>query len=258
MGGQVGFWAILLVPIARTLESVRAWWRPRSVAGHVGVVVGCTAAVGVAAGVLVDFQHGLPGYTAKVDIVTALGAGVAGLAAAGVACVACGVEEIERGLAASEPMSNAVWEKWTEAYLYLRAALDGLLACTAAIIGAAILSTGALRNATIAWRHSLGSTKTADAIFPQEQVLAYGIIFSVVLALLYLPVYERLNGAARQLRDTRAPLIWPPDEQWRERADERSMLNHVLKLDQSATTSFRLAAGVLAPLASSVISRALG
>jgi hypothetical protein len=79
-----------------------------------------------------------------------------------------------------------------------------------------------------------------------------------VLALLYLPVYERLNGAARQLRDTRAPLIWPPDEQWRERADERSMLNHVLKLDQSATTSFRLAAGVLAPLASSVISRALG
>lgn len=152
----------------------------------------------------------------------------------------------------SPTISTAEWERRTEMLLEARAALDSLLACTATIIGAAIISTGVLRNATIPWEQARNPARTAEAIFPEEQVLAYGIFYSAVLALLYLPVYERLTRAARKLRDRRAPLIWPPREQWKERADERALLDRMLKLDQSAITGFRLAAGVLAPLASSV------
>jgi hypothetical protein len=151
----------------------------------------------------------------------------------------------------SPTISTADWERRTEMLLEARAALDSLLACTATIIGAAIISTGVLRNATIPWEQARHPARTAEAIFPEEQVLAYGIFYSAVLALLYLPVYERLTSAARKLRDGRAPLIWPPRH-------ERALLDRMLKLDQSAITGFRLAAGVLAPLASSVITRALG
>jgi hypothetical protein len=254
--GQVGLWAVLLVPIARAVDQLRRWWRPARVAGYVGVVLGSTAVVGIASAKLVDFPHFLPGHEWKIGVITALGTCVAAFAASGVACVAIGSEHIVQDL--SPTISTADWERRTEMLLEARAALDSLLACTATIIGAAIISTGVLRNATIPWEQAHHPGRTAEAIFPEEQVLAYGIFYSAVLALLYLPVYERLTRAARKLRDGRAPLIWPPREQWKERADERALLDRMLKLDQSAITGFRLAAGVLAPLASSVITRALG
>ena len=256
--GQVGFWAVLLVPIARTLRRVRRWWTAWGVAGYVGVVIASAVIVTVAAATLVHFPYGLPGHEHKIEIITTLGLGVAALGAAGVSCIARGAQELQQQFQRAPPAADGAWQTAVRTCLELRAALDGLLVSMAAIIGAAILSTGALRNATIAWQQALGSTRTADAIFPQDQVLAYGIVFSAALGLLYLPVYERLGAAATQLRDLRAPLIWPPMDGWQARAQERSMLDRVLKLDQGATTSFRIAAGVLAPLASSLISRALG
>jgi hypothetical protein len=189
-----------MVPIARALDQVRAWWRPRAVAAYSSVVLGSTAVVGLVATELVKYPRGLPGHSTKIAIVTALATFVAALAAAGVACVACGAEQIQQDLAASPSVSTADWERQTEMYLQMRAALDSLLACTAAIIGAAIISTGALRDATIAWQHALNPADTAETIFPQEQVLAYGVFYSAVLALLYLPVYERRDARASDRR----------------------------------------------------------
>jgi hypothetical protein len=255
---QVGLWAVLLVPIARALDDLRPWWRGRAAAVYVGVVLASTTSLAAIGAKLVAYPHGLPGHTTKVDVITAFAIAVAALAAAGVGFVTTGVDEVGRDLASQREVCPAICEQGAASYVRLRAALDSLLAITAAIIGAAVLSTGALREATISWQQALNPATSGDVIFPEEQVLAYGIGFSLVLALVYLPVYVRLHALGTQLRDAWAPLIWPPREGWSERADERSMLDRLLKLDQSATTSFRIAAGVLTPLASSVISRALG
>jgi hypothetical protein len=255
---QVGLWAVLLVPIARALENLRPWWRARSAAVYVGVVLASTAVISILTAKLVAYPRGLPGHTTKVDVITAFAIAVAALAAAGVGFVTTGVDELEGDLASQPDVGPAIWERRAASCVGLRAALDSLLAITAAIIGAGVLSTGVLREATISWQQALDPATSPEAIFPEEQVLAYGVGFSFVLALVYLPVYVRLQAVGTWLRDAWAPMIWPPGEGWSQRADERSMLDRELKLDRSATTSFRIAAGVLAPLALSAISRALG
>src|SRR5947207_2597102 len=90
-----------------------------------------------------------------------------------------------RPLAATKP----VYE-W---YLELRIVLQRVLAVEGAILGAAILATGSLRNSVVVWHHNDATA------FPREFVLMYGGFFTLLLALLYAPVYQTLLETGRKL-----------------------------------------------------------
>jgi hypothetical protein len=144
-------------------------------------------------------------------------------------------------------------------YLDLRHTLDRLVLCIGAIVGAAILAAGALRGAIISFeRATPGATQAAEAIFPQETVLANGVFFSTLLGLMYLPAEQRLQSFGARLRDALCPPRWPPDPDWQAHASERSALGEVLMLDVSVAGRLRAGVAILAPLASSLVSQALG
>ncbi|MGZ6706632.1 MAG: hypothetical protein ACXVFN_06775 [Solirubrobacteraceae bacterium] len=248
LAGQSAIWAVLLVPIAGTLLQLTP--RPRG-----GLVYGAALVVPVlASSVFADtFLHHkwtLPGHSIKVAVLTGLALVVAAVAAVGVGWVAAGIEDVAR--------EETSWSRRVTTHLELRGALDRLVLCMGVIVGAAILATGALRNATISWSRVQHSALPPDQIFPPEQVLLAGVYFTGLLALLAIPNYERLRSAGGRLRDEQFPVRWPPEPGWKERLDERRAVDGLLKLELSPAASFRAAVAILAPLASSLVSRVLG
>ncbi|MGZ4271187.1 MAG: hypothetical protein ACXVSX_18505, partial [Solirubrobacteraceae bacterium] len=192
----------------------------------------------------------LPGHSIKVAVLTGLALVVAAVAAVGVGWVAAGIEDVAR--------EETSWSRRVTTHRELRGALDRLVLCMGVIVGAAILATGALRNATISWSRVQHSALPPDQIFPPEQVLLAGVYFTGLLALLAIPNYERLLSAGGRLRDEQFPVRWPPEPGWKERLDERRAVDGLLKLELSPAASFRAAVAILAPLASSLVSRVLG
>jgi hypothetical protein len=74
-----------------------------------------------------------------------------------------------------------------------RTKLLALLSAVGALIGAAVLTTGALRNALLAARSPDGKAVK----YPIEYVLVYGLFFSALLAVIYIPVYLHLQDRSR-------------------------------------------------------------
>lgn len=78
-----------------------------------------------------------------------------------------------------------------EHLMYLRSTLQRLLAILAVIVAALTLAAGAQHNAVIAWGERFG----VAVEFPAVLVVLYGLLFTVVVALVYVPVYVRLESA---------------------------------------------------------------
>jgi hypothetical protein len=249
LSGQTAVWAVLLVPISGTLLRLTPPMRRPGLAYGAAVVIP-VAAASVFAATFLDHEWTLPAQSTKVALLTGLALIVAAIAAVGMGWVAASIDAVER--------EDAVWGRRVAAYLELRGALDRLVLCIGVIVGAAILATGALRNATLSWNRLLHPNRSPEEIFPREQVLLAGVYFTALLALLAIPIYERLRSAGCRLRDERLPPSWPPEPGWKERVEERSALDRLLSLELSSAASFRAALAILAPLASSLVGRVFG
>ena len=81
---------------------------------------------------------------------------------------------------------------------------------------------------------------------------------SALLALIYIPPFQRLRTVGARLRDAYAPPLWPPHPDWRKRAEERAALGELLRLQVTPTASLGAGLAILAPLASSMVARLLG
>jgi hypothetical protein len=252
LAGQTATWAVLLVPIAQTMQQVGRWRTGRLTWIYGGAVIGSTVVAAAFGALLLHTPHwSLPGHTPKLGVLTALAVVVAAIAAVGIGCVGAGAEALEHD-------GDDSWERRIALLARLRGALDRLVLCMGVIVGAAVLATGALRNATISWQQLLDPRRSADDIFPQEHVLLYGLYFTAVIALIAIPTYERLRAVGTRMRDAHLPERWPPAEGWKERVDERAAVDRLLKLELTAAASLRAGVAILAPLASSLLSRALG
>jgi hypothetical protein len=250
LAGQTATWAVLLVPIAQTLDKVGRWCSARVVWLYGGAVIGAAAIAAAFGELLVNRPHWtLPGHTPKIAVLTALAVVVAAIAAVGIGCVGAGAEAIELD-------RDQSWEHRVAYFVALREGLDRMVLCMGVIVGAAVLATGALRTATISWQQALDAQARLDE-FPEEHVLLYGLYFSAVIALLAIPIYERLRAVGSRMRDEQLPERYPPTEGWKERADERAAVDRLLKLDLTTAASFRAGVAILAPLLSSLLSRAL-
>lgn len=79
-------------------------------------------------------------------------------------------------------------EKTAGQFMLLRNSLKFFLMVDATLIVFSVLTTDSLRRAIIA-----ELTVKGHYIFPQEFVYLYGLLFTIYLALLYLPIYYRLK-----------------------------------------------------------------
>jgi hypothetical protein len=250
--GQAALWAALLNPLMRTLRELRPWHRRRTALLGAGWFILAFAALsGVTAAVKIP-DYDLPGHGTKLVLLTLLAGVVSYLGA-------LGIWRVDN--AASDPALDVPQprEPTTEPpaatgqidrYLHLRDALDRLLVYMGAIVSSAVLAAGALRNAVVSWH--------PDADFAEERVLLYGLFLSALLALIYIPPFQRLRTLGARLRDAHAPPIWPPHPDWRKRAEERATLGDLLRLDVTPSASLGAGLAILAPLASSMVARLLG
>ncbi|MFE9097260.1 hypothetical protein [Streptomyces sp. NPDC007264] len=127
------------------------------------------------------------------------------------------------------------------------------LTCAALIISTAVINTGALRNSLLAHEKR---TPGFDVDFPAGHVLLYGAFFSVLVAMIFLPVMLQWRAMAHRLVETAFPLP-SPDRLTPEWLERRSALVSFLRLDLSLSKLLSPALGILAPLGTSALSLVL-
>jgi len=263
--GQGGVWVALQLPgwnVARSLAAEAAdrrgnWVGTVLLAACVGTLVGA----GFATGIDYDFRWHGP----KVAVITALGllaTAPAILAIWRVHRIAARLDDdLERTRwddgddrdTWKEKASTAVgWERAHPLAVVgrLRELLDRALVHLGVILGAAIASTAAFRNAVVASKGLSGAA--AEREFPIEYVLLYGAFFSLLLASFYVPTYLRLQLLARDVI-TRAIPLHQNTEDWEDGLERRQKLEAVLKLDTGVMSSLTAGAAILAPLATSLV-----
>src|SRR5437762_7970134 len=136
-------------------------------------------------------------------------------------------------------------------YVDLRRLLQRVLTIEGAILAAAVLSAGALRNAVLAFRHH-------QSAYPREYVFIVGAYYTLMLALLYAPVYAKLLQVGRANLDAACPLIEPASPEWLAAYEKREKLGQYLQLEVTASSSFQAGIAILAPLTSALIALLLG
>ncbi|MDP8943929.1 MAG: hypothetical protein M3N16_07405 [Actinomycetota bacterium] len=140
-------------------------------------------------------------------------------------------------------------------YLRLEEMLRRLLNIEGAIIAAAVLGSGALRNALSEWNERPG---VRVEVVPVEYVLIYGAFYSGLLALVYIPAYARLQAWGRALRDRAADVPAPGSQRWSDGYAKRRQLEDLLKLGTTPAESFTAGVAILAPLGTSLVTLLLG
>jgi hypothetical protein len=251
---QVALWAALLARIRDRVEGLRAGSegsRRRSQAYALALIAPVTLWQ-LAAFVSLHRTWPFPGQSVKISLVTALALGVASVAAVGVARIYTIAEKAE-----ARAGDGALAER-IDGYLALRHALDRLLGAMAAIVAAGVLATGALRNAVLSWETTRDHPRPPGEVFPQEQVLLFGLFFTGLLALLAIPAYDRLHTLGEKLRERHVEQAVPDANDWKGRAEERATVDRLLRLEGAGLGGFRAGAAILAPLATSLVSTALG
>jgi hypothetical protein len=183
----------------------------------------------------------LPGHRWKLFGLDTLGTTIALIGVALFALVAvCLQIEASRGTAAD-----------IARYVELRNLLQRVLTIEGAILGAAVLAAGGLRNAVVAYSHHQNA-------YPREYVFIVGTYFTLILALLYAPVYAKLLRAGRANLDAACPLVEPASQEWLAAYEKREKLGEYLRLELTANTNLQAGIAILAPLTSALVGVLLG
>lgn len=132
-------------------------------------------------------------------------------------------------------------EKTAGKFMLLRNSLKFFLMVDAALIVFSVLTTDTLRRSIIA-----ELTVKGHDIFPQEFVYLYGLLFTIYLALLYLPIYYRLKYKGETMTEGL------PSEELVAGKPGNSFL-----ISESALDSLKVTLSILAPVVSSLLPNLL-
>jgi len=128
----------------------------------------------------------------------------------------------------------------------LRRALQGATAALGGMIAAAVIITGALREAVEA-----APKLTAT---PDSYVLVYGAWLTAVVAAIYLYVFGAVERRARSIVE-RVPLPDPASDAFPAAVERRTQLAQELELGGDARANLESLVSVLAPLAGALLTR---
>jgi len=135
------------------------------------------------------------------------------------------------------------------AFLALRRHLTAVLGVAAVLIGLGTLSAGALRHAVLACHCSVE--------FAQGYVVSYGLLFSILLAIAFVPCFLAMRCAGARLRDCAHPLPAPSASNFKDVIADRKTLADVLQTNLTASATFKAGAAILTPFATSLLTLVL-
>ncbi len=262
---QAALWAALVRPLLACARRLWDVWSGDSAGGILRTTVlfavlveGFVVVTAVRSGV----DYPLPHHRTRILIMSEFGCAVALL---GGACIALTDAKLEQ-LRTRVRMRVRVESRDLAAYLELRDWLRRLVCVEAAIIGVAILSSGALRNAVLAYdapNHTLASLARvsilapdahagflayrASSRFPAQYVLVYGAYFTLLLALLTVPVYGRLQAVGRSICHVAFPLGAPRAAEWGDGYENRKRCEELLGLRTGGSGGLVAGVAVLTP-----------
>jgi len=238
---QTMLWALALPPLVGTF---RRHWRARTPASVRGEVVPSALVLIILAATLVLVSHRtaaapdfIPRLYPKILVLTAFALLVALIAAMAIWLI--------RGRAEALAPGPGITRSELQTYMRLRADLERLLGFLGAVIGLAVLAYAGLRNAVL----SYGKPDPGA-----ERIVLYGIVLSLMLALIYLPTFATLQRTGTGIRDSVECLPEPGDPVLEARLAKRKALDELLGLQITASASFRAGAAILSPLLGSLTS----
>jgi uncharacterized membrane protein YhaH (DUF805 family) len=88
--------------------------------------------------------------------------------------------------------------------------------------------------------------------FTPDKVMVFGLYYTLILILTFLPTFSLLIAAGHRLRDDLLPVPSPHSSQWKDRCGRREKLENLLAL--SMTESIRAVIAVAAPIFGALIS----
>lgn len=241
---QTMLWALALPPLVGTF---RRHWRARTPASVLKEVVPSAIVLtffGAAVAVVPPLTASGPGIIPRQHLKMPALTGLALL----VTLVASMAIWLIRGRAEALGRSPAITRSELQTYLRLRVDLERLLGFLGAVIGLAVLGSAELRHVYL----SLPNHKKTD--FPPEAVILYGVVLSFLVALIYLPTFATLQRTGARIRDSAEGLPEPGDPMLEARLAKRKALDELLKLQISASASFRAGVAILSPILASLTS----
>ena len=131
--------------------------------------------------------------------------------------------------------------------LRLRQCLLSALTALGLLVSAGVLATGAQRQAVLA-------DPKFTSPFPSAYVLIWGLSFSALLVVCFLPAFLRLTRLANGTIDAIFPVLPPGSEGWQNRLQERKDLADLLQVTSGAKDAVTSAILVAGPLISSAFS----
>lgn len=253
IGAQTGLWAVLAPASARALCDLWAHykvpWLP-PVLLHVAlaatVLAGLVAFGGPARSVDV-----LAPYSWRIRLLTVVGFLVALPAVVGIWSVSPALGRLEAKVGPSGTAWSEAHAEVVRGLIQLRSVLRRLLGALGAIVAALTLAAGAQRNAVLAWGEEVGPSVD----FPAVAVILYGLLFTALVALIYLPAHARLDGAAQAFVDHHFPVPdAKPEAAW---YSERASLERLLGLGARPGEAFQAGLSIFAPLSAGLLSTVL-
>jgi hypothetical protein len=152
---------------------------------------------------------------------------------------------------AARNLGASIQDSDIEGFVELRDDLNRFLALLGATIGLAVLATGALRNAVLAFN--------PGAPPPAEIVLAYGGFLTLLVAFAYAPANHTLIRLGLRIRDVLLPERPPPkDPGFGEWYMTRKNLTELLQLEIGTFQRLQTGILILSPLLSAALSLAIG
>lgn len=242
---QTAIWGIGAATLLsrRVLDTLDGLWSEGRRAVIATVLAAALPLYGFVLGVVLTspVTDPLPGHRWKLFVLQAIGTAIALVGVAEFALVKVGLQSQATGGTSAD----------VARYLELRSLLQRVLAVEGAILAAAVLAAGALRNAVIAFTDH-------ESSYPREYIFIVGAYFTLVLALLYGPVYRKLLDVGNANLDAACPPVEPASPEWLATNEKRDALRRYLQLEVTASDSFRAGIAILAPLASALAALLLG
>jgi hypothetical protein len=137
-------------------------------------------------------------------------------------------------------------------YQHLRSRLERYLGFSATLIGLSLLNVGALRDLLNE------AASPQPELLPADLVIAYGIYFTGLLAIIYLPAHKSLKELGQSLAERLVQHSLDVDADWKQSFAEQQTASAYLGLQSSALQELQQALTVLAPILASISSLVLG
>lgn len=237
MGAQTLLWTLALPSLVATFRRHRQSCRSlrREVVPSAVTLVAFVALIVALPAATDPWPSFFPHIHLKVRLLTGGALITALVASSSIWMIRGEVERLARG---------QVTDAMVQAYCGLRSELNQLLAFLGAVVGLAVLGSAELRRVWLLAPH------VGKQDFAPEAVIMYGLVLSFVLALVFIPTYLTFQSVGAQIRDEAES--FPKLANLEEGLERRRLLDDLLGLRASASTTFKIATALLAPLLGSL------